>query len=435
MRTLVGQLSVALAIAILADASGAFAQGGDASAMTVDEVVARALADNPDLRAVRAEVDAAAGRVRQAGLRPNPMLELGGQKAISPDSNLSVGLTVPLDLNGRVDGRVGVATREVEMKRAFVAERERRLAADVRLKAGELLAARRNVEVTDGLLLINREALRLVGDRVREGAAPALDENLVLVEVNRLEASRQMLESRVTVLTLQLKALAGMEPDTPLTLRGELAGAAPPVTRAEAVTQALAGRPDLEVARADTAMARARIRKEEAEGRWDASVSVGYQRQDFGFSGLRGVTSNGTLQQIQDVFHYFGAGVTITLPLRNRNQGNVAAALAETRAAERRQEFIVLVVRQEVEAAFTQLEAARRALALYERGVRDVARRNLDVVRRTWELGRGTLLDVITEQRRLIEIENGYTETLKQVYDATVEIERAVGAPTATPRG
>jgi cobalt-zinc-cadmium efflux system outer membrane protein len=330
---------------------------------------------------------------------------------------------------------VGVATRDVEMKRALVAERERRLVADVRLKAGELLAARRNVEVTDDLLGINREALRLVGDRVREGASPALEENLLLVEVNRLEAGRQMLESRVTVLALQLKALAGMEPDGLLTLRGDLAGAAPGVSRAEAVAQALAGRPDLEVVRADAAMARARIRKEEAEGRWDASVSVGYQRQDFGFNGLRGVASNGTLQPIQDVFHYFGAGVTVTLPVRNRNQGNVAAAVAETRAAERRQEFLVLVVRQEVEAAFTQLEAARRALALYERGVREVARHNLDVVRRTWELGRGTLFDVITEQRRLIEVENGYTETLRQVYDATVEIERAVGVPATTPRG
>jgi cobalt-zinc-cadmium efflux system outer membrane protein len=412
-----------------------FAQGADARVMTVDEVVARALADNPDLRAVRAEVDAAVGRVKQAGLRPNPMLELGGQKAISPDSNLNIGVTLPLDLNGRVDGRVGVAQRELEMKRAQVAERERRLAADVRLKAGELLAARRNVEVTDELLRINRDGLRLVGDRVREGAAPAIEEKLLLVEVNRLDASRQMLESRLTVMTLQLKALTGMEPDAPLTLRGELGGASPAVTRAEAVAQALAVRPDLEVARADAAMARAKIRKEEAEGRWDASVSVRYQRQDFGFSGLRGVASNGSLQPIQDVFHYFGAGVSITLPVRNRNQGNVAAAVAETQAAERRQQFIVLVVRQEVDAAFTQLEAARRALALYERGVRDVARRNFEVVRRTWELGRGTLLNVITEQRRLIEIENGYTDALKQVFDATVEIERAVGPITTTPRG
>jgi cobalt-zinc-cadmium efflux system outer membrane protein len=430
-----GLLLGVVAILVVALPSQTFAQEADAGTMTVDEVVARALADNPDLRAVRAEVDAAVGRVKQAGLRPNPMLELGGQKAISPDSNLSIGVTLPLDLNGRVDGRVGVAQRELEMRRAQVAERERRLAADTRLKAGELLAARRNVEVTDELLRINREAQRLVGDRVREGAAPALEENLLLVEVNRLDAGRQMLESRVTVMTLQLKALAGMEPDAPLTLRGELAGASPTVSRAEAVAQALTGRPDLEMARADAAMTRAKIRKEEAEGRWDASVSVGYQRQDFGFSGLRGVASNGSLQPIQDVFHYFGGGVSITLPVRNRNQGNVAAAVAETRAAERRQEFMVLVIRQEVDAAFTQLDAARRALALYEHGVRDVARRNLEVVRRTWELGRGTLLDVITEQRRLIEIENGYTDALKQVFDATVEIERAVGAATTTPRG
>jgi len=59
--------------------------------------------------------------------------------------------------------------------------------------------------------------------------------------------------------------------------------------------------------------------------------------------------------------------------------------------------------------------------------VRDVARRNLDVVRQTYELGRGSVLDVIAEQRRYIDIENGYTEALKQVYDASVDIERVIG--------
>jgi hypothetical protein len=37
------------------------------------------------------------------------------------------------------------------------------------------------------------------------------------------------------------------------------------------------------------------------------------------------------------------------------------------------------------------------------------------------------VLDVVAEQRRYIEIENGYTEALKQLYDAAVELERAVG--------
>ncbi len=201
---------------------------------------------------------------------------------------------------------------------------------------------------------------------------------------------------------------------------------APPLDRADAVRRALVSRPDLAAAKADAAMARAMIRKEQAEGRWDASVSVGYMRQDFGF-GLNGLTSSGQTKPIQDVFHYFGGGVTVMLPVRNRNQGNIAAAEAGARVAERRVEFAELTVRQEVETAFAQLEAAARSQEIYGRGVRDVARRNLEVVRQSYALGRGSLLDVIAEQRRFIDVETGYTDVLKQLYDATVEIERSVG--------
>ena len=56
-----------------------------------------------------------------------------------------------------------------------------------------------------------------------------------------------------------------------------------------------------------------------------------------------------------------------------------------------------------------------------------MARQNLEVVRQTYTLGRATLLDVIAEQRRYIDIEMGYTDILKQVYDAVVDMERAVG--------
>ena len=398
-----------------------------ASELTIEELVARALADNPDLRATRAEVDAAGGRLRQAGLRPNPELDLGGQKALSPDNNLTVTLRVPLDLNDRRGGRVAVAEQDLELRRKQLADRERRLRTDVRMKAGEMLAARRNLQITDELLDVNRTALGVVGNRVREGAAPTIDENLQLVEVNRLDANRQLLSSRVEIATLQLKLLAGMAADAPLTVRGELATAPPTLERAEAVQRALASRPDLAAARADVAVARAMIRKEQAEGRWDASVNVGYMRQDFGFGGLNGLTNSGQTRPIQDTFHYFGGGVTIMLPVLNRNQGNIAAAEAGVRAAERRLEFAMLTTQQEVEAAFAQHEAARRSLEIYERGVRDVARRNLAVVRQSYELGRGSLLDVIAEQRRFIDVETGYTDVLKQVYDAAVEVERAVG--------
>ena len=421
--------AVVFAVAVGAPRPGHAQLQPAAIEVTVDELVARALAENPDVRAAQADVEAAKGRLVQAGLRPNPMLELGGQKALGTDNNLMVGVTVPLDLNRRKEGRVGVAERELEMKQAQVTDRVRRLRADVRMKAADVLGARRDLEVTDDLLRVNREALRLVGERVRRGAVPPLEENLLRVEVNRLEANRRMLESRVEVFTLQLKALVAWPAESSLSLKGDLGAPPPTIDRSAGIARALERRSDLGVAQADAAMARAKILKEQAEGRWDASISVNYQRQDFGFMGVSGVTDRGGTRPIHDVFHYFGGAVNITLPVRNQNQGNVAAARAEAAAADRRVELAVLTIRQEVNAAFTQYEAAQRSLEIYARGVRDVARQNLDVVRRTYQLGRATLLDVIGEQRRYIEIEMGYTEALKQVYGAAVEIERAIGGP------
>jgi outer membrane protein, heavy metal efflux system len=395
--------------------------------LSADELVERALSENPELRATRAEVEAARGRLLQAGLRPNPMLDLGVQHSVTgPDNNVMAGVTLPLDLNGRKAGRLGVAEQELALKQAQVAERERGLRAEVRLKAGELLAARRNLRITEELLGANRQALGLVRERVRRGSAPSLDENLMLVEVNRLDATREILESRVEVLRLQLSTFLGLEPDAPLSVRGDLHVAPVKLDREAGLTQALATRPDLTAAREELAMAGAKVRKEEAEGRWDASVNVGYMRQDFGYD-LMGVTERGDLRPISDIFHYVGGGVTVTLPVRNRNQGNIAAALAEAQAAGRRLEAATLMVRQEVAAAFTQHAAAERALSTYTRGVWEVSQKNLSFVRRAHELGRHPLLDVIAEQRRYIEVEMGYTEVLKNAYEAVVELERAVG--------
>lgn len=399
-----------------------------AGAITVDDLISRALERHPDIEAARFEVEAAAARVRQAGLRPNPMLDLGGQKALGPDNNVMVGLTVPLDLNGRKAGRIGVAERELEIKRAQLADRERRLRAELRMKAGEVLAARRNVATTRELLDANRKAVDIVSARVREGAAPPIDENLQLVETNRLATNETVLVSRLTVLLLQLKALAGLPVDSDVELGGDLAAAATLPEPAGAVQRAIQERGDALIVRAEAAAATARIRKEEADGRWDASVNVGYQRQQMGF-GVMGLTDSGGTREVADTFHYFGGGITITLPVWNRNQGSIAAARAEVRAAERRRDLVDLTIRQEVAAAYAQYEAARRSVELYGRGVRDVARKNFDAIRQAYQLGRGSLLDVIGEQRRYIEIESGYTETLKQLYDSIAEIERATGQP------
>ncbi len=396
-------------------------------ALTVDDLVARALADNPGLRAMRAEVEAARALVGQAGLRPNPMLEVGGMQSVSgPDNTISVEIVLPLELGGRRGARVGVAEREVEVKRARADDEARRLRAEVRMKAGEWLAAGRTLAFTEDLLAANRRALELVRGRVSRGGAAPLEERLMLVEVNRLEAERRMVVSRVEVLAFEAKALAGLPPEAPLGLRGDLLAAPPAVSRAEAFAR-VTERADLLAARAEVAAAGARVEQARAEGRWDASIGLGYQRQRSGFD-LNGIAEDGSMRMIDDTFHMVGGTLTITLPVRNRNQGTVAASQAEGAAARERLERTSLTAQSEIAAALARYEAARAASELYGSGVRDIARENLAVVRRTHELGRVPLLDVIAEQRRYIEVETGYTQALKEAYDAAVEIERAVGA-------
>jgi outer membrane protein, heavy metal efflux system len=423
-----GALMLILLLGMAGVQPAAAQEAKNPGAVTVDDLVMQALAENPEIRAARAELEAAQGRLQQAGLRPNPMLDVSAQQNVTgPDQNLNVGVTLPLDLNGRKAGRVGVAARELDIKEAQVNNRTRELRAEVRIKAAEVLAAQRNLRITEELLAVNREALALVAQRVRRGAIPPLEENLARVEVNRLDASRETLASQVEVLTLQLKGLVGLTPEAPLVLQGELTPPALTRAREGALEEALSGRPDVLAARSEVAMARAKVRKEEAEGRWDASVNVGYMRQKFGYD-LNGFTDRGEPRAIMDTFHYVGGGVTVTLPVRNRNQGNVAAAFAEAQAAVRREESAVLSVRQEVRAAYTQYEAAMRALELYAHGVRDLARQNLEVIRKANQLGRTSLLEVIAEQRRYIDIEMGYTDALLQAYNAVVATERAVGA-------
>jgi outer membrane protein TolC len=58
----------------------------------IDQLVDRALRDNLELQAARAEVEAARGRLLQAGLRPNPTLDVGVQQSVTgPDNNVMVG--------------------------------------------------------------------------------------------------------------------------------------------------------------------------------------------------------------------------------------------------------------------------------------------------------------------------------------------------------
>ncbi|MGH9971367.1 MAG: TolC family protein [Pyrinomonadaceae bacterium] len=405
------------------------------SGMSADEAAAYAVAHNGELAAVRSEVEAARGLVQQASLRPNPQLEIERKQQINgADNDTMVGAMLPLELGGRRSARILVAQRELEIKESLLADRERLLAAEVRAKFGEALGELLKLGFTEDLLLTTNEGYRLVEARVTEGRTAPLEQNMVLVEVNRIRSVRESNQGKVEVALLELRNLMGMSPEEPLRLRGDLDLLIEPLPSVVIATEvALRERPDLRSARALETLAEARIALARSEGRVDASLTGKYELMNFGFP-QTGFNSNGQLVPIQGRFHSLAVGVTLDLPVRNRNQGMIAATVAERSAATQRREFAELTIKREVASAIARYQGAARAAEIYRVGVQGQANANLEVVRQTYELGSKTLLDVIAEQRRFIEVQTGYIEALVSTYQARVEIERATASPNLIKR-
>lgn len=403
--------------------------------LSADEAVAYALTHNGELAAVRHEIEAARGLVQQASLRPNPQLEVERKEQLNgPDNETMVGAMLPLELGGRRSARILVAQRELEMKESLLADRERLLAAEVRAKFGEALGELLKLGFTEDLLLTTDQGYRLVAARVTEGRTAPLEQNMVLVEVNRLRSTRELNEGKVEVAMLELRNLIGMRPEEPLRLRGDLDRMIEPLPAVAISTEtALRDRPDLQAARALEMLAEARIAQARSEGRLDASLTGKYELMNSGFE-QGGFNSEGQLVPIEGKFHSVVVGVTLDLPVRNRNQGSIGSAVAEKSAATQRREFAELTVRREVASAFALYQSAARAAEIYRVGVQGQANANLEVVRQTYELGSKSLLDVIAEQRRFIEVQTGYIDALVDTYQARVGIERATASRNLVKR-
>ena len=403
--------------------------------MTADQAVAKALENNGEIQALRKEVEAASALVKQAGLRANPKLEAGGSRQIGgPDNNAMVGGMLPLELGGRRGARIKVAQAELEIRESALANQERLLAAEVRAKFGETLAQIKKLDLIENLLKVTRQGYDLIAAKVAEGRTPPLEQNMFLVELNRQRSLREIAEGKVEASVFELRNMIGMQPSEPLKLSGNFENLLAQLPAIEtAVSEALRGRPDLRGARAMENLAVARIDQSRADGRIDASIKTGYQRMNFSFP-VNGFDDNGTLRPVQSIFHFFTFGVELDFPVRNRNQGAIAAAKLDQEAAQRRTEFGELTIKREVNVAIARYNRAFRSLSIFKNGVRDQANANLQVIWQTYELGQKTLSDYIAEQRRFLEIENELIDAELEAYSANIDILRATNSPGLTKR-
>ena len=413
--------AVALCVCVAAPAGAQDVAPGEGVSLT--QAIALALEREPATRAARADVEIARGVSVQAGLRANLTLSFEHrQEPGGTDTATDIGIEWPLELYRR-GPRVAVANANVSVAQQEEADVRRQLAAGVAFAYGEVAAASRELSIRDDVLAAAVKQLELLRARSAQGAAPTLDRDVVDVELRRIQAERVVQAGRVDRALVRLKRLLGMAPETALRITQSLEELLNALTPEAASSPT---RPDVQASEARVLAEEQRLVAAQSEGRPDVTMFGSYMRMDAGFP-QRGFSSVGSLERIRSRFNYLTIGAMVTLPLWNRQQGSVAAAAAARDAAEARAEASRLNAASEVAEARVWFEQAQRAVSLYEDGIRPLARRNLETVRETYQLGRATVFDVLAEQRRYLETERAYTEALSDAYTSRVSLGRARG--------
>src|SRR6478609_9517023 len=354
----------------------AAAAAQDAEALTLERALALAGASssstadtgNPRAMGPRADVETAEALVTQAGLRPNPEVSFEAENVAgtgpysgtqSSEYTLSAGL--PIELGGKRGARLDAARADLA-----VAQLRQQLAlADIGLMVRQryvsAVAAQARVELAQSVFDRSRALARVAQALVDAGREPPLRGLRAQSELAEAEAELKAAQAGALASRFALGALWSKDP-SPVP-----SGSFP---RIEPPYELLSAYDGLEprLAAAERHAAEAGIARERSLGRPDPTVSAGVRRFE---------ESNDQALVI---------GVSIPLPLRDRNQGNIAAARARARSAAAREAVAQSDYRQSVaearaeylaaEAKADTLEAkslpqAEEALRLAELGYRE----------------------------------------------------------------
>ena len=398
----------------------------------VNDLIQTAVERNRELLALRQKVVEARGLLRQAGVRPAPSLQVGGATGSplgSPGKEeYSAGYSQPIEFGGKRDKRIQVAEKAVGLAEAEFAERSLRLATEIKLRYLDAVTDETRLATLDRLIGTYRESLTLIDARVKQGDAAPLDSQLLLVEVNRAEAQKRTVAGRILVALSDLRRLCGFAATEPLAL----AGATPRdgtlgYVLADLQRQAIQQRPDLRSAKMEEERGTAEVALTEAQGRPDVALSAQYALRNEKIGDLYGLTASGQPSPLRDRDNILSFGVSIPLLTGRKNLGNIEAAAARAVGSRTLRQHLEASIPLEVEAAWQHWDAAAQSLKILDTGVLRQSEKNLDVIRQAYALGQLRLLDVLNEQRRLIDTEMTYIDAESDLSRGFIELERAVG--------
>ena len=385
-----------------------------ADGLSLDEALRLALVNNRDLQAEFQEIGVAHADWVQSQLLSNPSLDVllrfptGGGRSM-----LEAIVGVELLELWRIPVRKESARHNLEATVLRIARRagerlaEARTAYYTAVAAEELhRVARENVE----LAALSFEAVK---DLHEAGAADAFDENLahgpllsaqLVSRMARIEASNAKRDLA--------KRLSVDRPVDDLLLTDPLPQRAKVEIDPEAlVQQALTSRLDLQAIAEAIKALDTHVRFEQRKAWGDVAAGPTAERPAGSGDEL------------------VGASLSLTLPLFDQNQAQVARAGFKLERMVKLYESAQVAVAQNVRSSADRVNTASRSLEFYEEELLPQAERSLALARESYAAGRSTLLALVEVQRQLLEARRGHVALRLEAASSSSDLERVLGAP------
>jgi cobalt-zinc-cadmium efflux system outer membrane protein len=388
--------------------------------ITLEQLERIALLNNPTVRQASTTIEAARGRARQAGAWPNPTIGIAGEEvSFGPTirgGEYGVFATQTIPLGGKL--RLGRAVFESEATQAqsLADLQQQRILSAVRTQYYEVLTIERRVDVLDRLTQLSNEAVGVTRQLYNVGAADRPDVLEAEIEAQRAQLDLTAARNSRFASWRRLAATVGDRTLMPRPLATSIDAAIPELDRDTTLRRILDQSPEVRAARADIERNRAIVSRARRETFPDLFLRGGlaYNRE---------LLETSAAGRPQAVGREGSFEVGLSVPLFNRNQGGVAAALAEESRAEVEMMRLQLSIESRLASAFDAYLTALRAAEAYRNDMLPRAEEAYRLYLARYREAAAAYPQVLIAQRTLFQLNAEYLEDLEVAWRSALRIQ------------
>ena len=388
---------------------------GPPGVITLRDAVALALLNNPKLKAFSLGIRAAEARKLQASLLPNPEIEVEveeiggtGERARFDSAETTIQIGQVIELAGKRSKRTHLATLEEDVAEWDYNSKRSDVIREVATAFIDLLAAQKRLSLTNELVRLSEHAYTAVAQRVKAGKDSPVDQMKAKVALSSARIESQRAGETLVSARHRLAATWGSQNPTFEQAEGALSELSP-VPPLEELGHLISQNPDVRRWAAERARRRAVLDLEKAKATSDIKLGGGLQYFNEGNDPA------------------FVLGLSIPVPLFDRNQGSIGEAMYMLAKVEEHRRAVESDLRAALAEAVTRLSSSFHESTVLKNDVLSSAQNAFDATSRGYSEGKFKYLEVLDAQRTLFEVRGKYIGALARYHTAKADVERLIG--------